>query len=124
MLDTSDTPLSSPNFCCPLKVASNIKGPTIAHFDCSHNSCRKEAIHAGAVPALCSVLGTGDDEPVSIEVLKALYTIIAPDASGKGSISTLITESGSCRWQFADMGKHWTCKTEKNVDHFHTVQSQ
>lgn len=44
--------------------------------------CRKEAIEAGAVPALCSVLGTGDDEPVSIEVLKALYTIIAPDSSG------------------------------------------
>ncbi len=45
-------------------------------------SRRKEAIEAGAVPALCSVLGTGDDEPVSIEVLKALYTIIAPDGSG------------------------------------------
>ena len=45
--------------------------------------CRREAIEAGAVPALCSVLGTGDDEPVSIEVLKALYTIIAPDSSGK-----------------------------------------
>ena len=44
---------------------------------------RREAIEAGAVPALCSVLGTGDDEPVSIEVLKALYTIIAPDGSGK-----------------------------------------
>lgn len=44
---------------------------------------RKEAIEAGAVPALCSVLGTGDDEPVSIEVLKALYTIIAPDSSGE-----------------------------------------
>ena len=35
------------------------------------------------MPALCSVLGTGDDEPVSIEVLKALYTIIAPDGSGE-----------------------------------------
>ena len=46
-------------------------------------NCRKEAIEAGAVPALCSVLGTGDDEPVSIEVLKALYTIIAPDGTGK-----------------------------------------
>ena len=50
----------------------------------SYMAChRKEAIEAGAVPALCSVLGTGDDEPVSIEVLKALYTIIAPDGSGK-----------------------------------------
>jgi hypothetical protein len=39
------------------------------------------------VPALCSVLGTGDDEPVSIEVLKALYTIIAPDSSGVHSLS-------------------------------------
>ncbi|KAK9917444.1 hypothetical protein WJX75_004438 [Coccomyxa subellipsoidea] len=48
----------------------------------NHTSARKEAIEAGAVPALCSVLGTGDDEPVSIEVLKALYTIIAPDSSG------------------------------------------
>ena len=43
---------------------------------------RKEAIKAGAVPALCSILGTGDDKPISIEVLKALYTIIAPDVSG------------------------------------------
>ena len=39
------------------------------------------------MPALCSVLGTGDDEPVSIEVLKALYTIIAPDGSGEMDIS-------------------------------------
>ena len=53
-------------------------------------NCRKEAIEAGAVPALCSVLGTGDDEPVSIEVLKALYTIIAPDGTGKLEQTQLI----------------------------------
>ena len=52
--------------------------------------CRKEAIEAGAVPALCSVLGTGDDEPVSIEVLKALYTIISPDGSGGTCRSSLV----------------------------------
>ncbi len=49
------------------------------------------------MPALCSVLGTGDDEPVSIEVLKALYTIIAPDASGEGSTSITSFVSTSCR---------------------------
>ncbi len=47
----------------------------------------------GAVPALCSVLGTGDDEPVSIEVLKALYTIIAPDSSGTVLCSSLCKPS-------------------------------
>ncbi|KAK9823285.1 hypothetical protein WJX72_001617 [[Myrmecia] bisecta] len=43
---------------------------------------RRAAIQAGAVPALCNVLGSGEDPPVSIEVLKALYILIAPDASG------------------------------------------
>jgi len=36
------------------------------------------------VPALCSVLGTGDEEPVSLDVLKALYSLIAPDTTGAG----------------------------------------
>jgi hypothetical protein len=46
------------------------------------------------VPALCSVLGTGDDEPVSIDVLKALYTIISPDSSG-GSFLCWSDNSGT-----------------------------
>jgi len=36
------------------------------------------------VPALCSVLSTGDEEPVSLDVLKALYSLIAPDTTGAG----------------------------------------
>jgi len=45
---------------------------------------RRLAIDAGAVPALCSVLSTGDEEPVSLDVLKALYSLIAPDTTGAG----------------------------------------
>jgi hypothetical protein len=58
--------------------------PSIFKYSSTNTNAqhRREAIAAGAVPALCAVLGTGDDEPVSIEVLKSLYTIIAPDASG------------------------------------------
>ena len=66
----------------PAAVRKSASGLAFGH-EASVPVCRKEAIEAGAVPALCSVLGTGDDEPVSIDVLKALYTIIAPDSSGK-----------------------------------------
>ena len=46
------------------------------------------------MPALCNILGTGDDEPVSIEVLKALYAIIAPDSSGAPRQAPFIEHRG------------------------------
>ncbi|BDA50773.1 hypothetical protein COCOBI_16-4510 [Coccomyxa sp. Obi] len=80
LLDRAATP--KPGGASQRKAITSGAVDALAAMTRNNTSARKEAIEAGAVPALCSVLGTGDDEPVSIEVLKALYTIIAPDASG------------------------------------------
>ena len=62
---------------------------------------RRTAIEAGAVPALCSVLGTGDDEPVSLDVLKALYSLIAPDTTGAPAAFKAVKHILSCSTRFA-----------------------
>lgn len=43
---------------------------------------RRAAIEAGAVHALCNTLGSNRQRPLSLDVLKALYNLIAPDETG------------------------------------------
>ena len=43
---------------------------------------RRAAIEAGAVHALCNTLGSSRQRPLSLDVLKALYNLIAPDETG------------------------------------------
>ncbi len=43
---------------------------------------RQAAVEAGAVHALCNTLGDHHQRPLSLDVLKALYNLIAPDDTG------------------------------------------
>ncbi|KAK9861335.1 hypothetical protein WJX84_008151 [Apatococcus fuscideae] len=65
---------------------------------------RRAAIEAGAVHALCNTLGDSHQRPLSLDVLKALYNLIAPDDSGysttemfaAGGVHALIRLLRSC----------------------------
>ena len=55
-------------------------------------SRRDAAVAAGAVAALCTTLGSGEEEPVSINILRALYNLAGP--AGSQAITMELFASG------------------------------